>query len=141
MILTILTVVAIAIGVTLLRKDECEEGVLFGLGLLFTVGGGLIAFIMAIGIICAHVGVDAVIEENRIEYEALCERQEIVESKYEDVSKSDVIKDIAEWNKKVYSCKHWANNPWTNWFYSKRVVDDLKMIERRTNNVRLIIEK
>ena len=130
MILTIITVIAIAVGVTLLRKDEYEEGVLFGLGLLITVGGGLIAFIMAICIICAHVGVDAQIEENRIEYESLCRRYEIVTSEYEDVSKSDVIKDIAEWNKNVYSEKHWAYNPWTSWFYSKRVADDMKMIER-----------
>lgn len=130
MILTIITLLAIAIGVAMIRKDEYEEGVVFGLGLLFTVGGGLIAFIMAICIICAHVSVDATIEENRIEYESLCERQEIVESEYEDVSKSDVIKDIAEWNKKVYSTKHWAYNPWTNWFYSKRVADELQMIER-----------
>ena len=129
MILTIITVVAIAVGVTLLRKDEYEEGVLFGLGLLLTVGGGLIAFIMAICIIGAHVGIDAQIEENRIEYESLCQRYEIVTSEYEDVSKSDVIKDIAEWNKDVYSYKHWANNPWTNWFYSKRVSDDMRMIK------------
>ena len=129
MILTIITVVAIAVGVTLLRKDEYEEGVLFGLGLLLTVCGGIIAFIMAICIICAHVGVDATIEKNRIEYESLCERYEIVTSEYEDVSKSDVIKDIAEWNKDVYSYKHWANNPWTNWFYSKRVSDDMRMIK------------
>lgn len=131
MLLTIITMMAVAVGVTLLRKDEYEEGVLFGLGLLFTVGGGLIAFIMAICIICAHIGVDAQIEENRIEYESLCERYEIATSEYEDVSKSDVIKDIAEWNKNVYSEKHWANNPWTNWFYSKRVADSVKMIERK----------
>ena len=130
MILTIITMMAVAVGVTLLRKDEYEEGVLFGLGLMLTVGGGLIAFIMAICIICAHVGVGATIEENRIEYESLCERYEIVTSEYEDVSKSDVIKDIAEWNKNVYSEKHWAYNPWTCWFYSKRVADDMKMIER-----------
>ena len=129
MILTIIVVLMISAGVWMVRKDEYEEGVLFGLGLLFTVGGGLIAFIMAICIICAHVGVDAVIEENRIEYESLCQRYEIVTSEYEDVSKSDVIKDIAEWNKNVYSTKHWANNPWTSWFYSKRVADDMKMIE------------
>lgn len=130
MILTIITVVAIAVGVTLLRKDEYEGGVVFELGILSTVGGGVIALIMAIVIIINHVGVNAVIEENRIEYESLCERQEIVESEYEDVSKSDVIKDISEWNKKVYGYKHWAYNPWTSWFYSKRVADDMKMIER-----------
>ena len=72
MILTIITLLAVAIGVAMIRKDE-----------------------------------------------------------YEDVSKSDVIKDISEWNKKVYGYKHWAYNPWTNWFYSKRVADDMKMIERK----------
>lgn len=131
MILTIITMMTVAVGVILLHKDEYEEGVLFGLGLMFTVGGGIIAFIMAICIICAHVGVDAQIEKNRIEYESLCERYEIVTSEYEDVSKSDVIKDIAEWNKNVYSVKHWAYNPWTSWFYSKRVADELQMIERK----------
>ncbi len=129
MILTIITLLAIAIGVAMIRNDK-YEGIVYGEGLLVTICGGLIAFIMAIVIICAHVGVDAVIEENRIEYESLCQRYEIVTSEYEDVSKSDVIKDISEWNKKVYGYKHWAYNPWTNWFYSKRVADDMKMIER-----------
>lgn len=128
MILMIIALIVTVVGIVLLWKGD-DYGIVNGLGLLFTVGGGLIAFIMAICIICAHIGVDTQIEENRIEYESLCERQEIVESEYEDVSKSDVIKDIAEWNKNVYSEKHWAYNPWTSWFYSKRVADELKMIE------------
>ena len=130
MILTIIIMIVTAVGVILLRKDKYEEGVIFGLGLLFTVSGGIIAFIMAIFIVCAHVGVDAQIEENRIEYESLCQRYEIITSEYEDVSKSDAIKDIAEWNKNAYSEKYWAYNPWTCWFYSKRVADELKMIEK-----------
>lgn len=129
MILTIIALIVTVVGIVMFNKINEWEAVC-AIGLLFTVGGGLIAFIMAICIICAHVGVDATIEENRIEYESLCERYEIVTSEYEDVSKSDVIKDIAEWNKNVYSEKHWAYNPWTCWFYSKRVADDMKMIER-----------
>lgn len=129
MILTIITVIVIAVGVALLHKAKNNEGILSGLGLLFTIGGGFIALLMVICIICAHIGVDARIEENRIEYESLCQRYEIVTSEYEDVSKSDVIKDIAEWNKIIYSYKHWANNPWTSWFYSKRVADSVEMIE------------
>ena len=130
MILTIIAMLMIPIGIWMVRKDK-YEGVVYMIGLLSAVCGGLIAFIMVMVIIVNHVGVDATIEENRIEYESLCERYEIVESEYEDVSKSDVIKDIAEWNKDVYSYKHWAYNPWTNWFYSKRVADELKMIERK----------
>ena len=80
-------------------------------------------------IITEHVGISATIAENQIEYESLCERQELISSEYEDVSKSDVIKDIAEWNKEAYSYKHWANNPWTSWFYSKKIADNMKMIE------------
>ena len=128
MILTIIAILMIPVGVWMVRKDK-YEGVVYGIGLSFTVGGGMLAFVMAVCIIIAHVGVDARIEENRIEYESLCQRYEIVTSEYEDVSKSDVIKDIAEWNKKVYSTKHWGYNPWTSWFYSKRVADELKMIE------------
>ena len=130
MILTIIAMLMIPVGVWMVRKDV-YEGIVYWIGFLLTICGGFLAFSMALCIIFAHVGVDAQIEENRIEYEALCERQEIVESEYEDISKSDVIKDIAEWNKNVYSTKHWANNPWTNWFYSKRVADELKMIERK----------
>ena len=129
MILMIITLVATIIGVWILWKADFGDAIM-GLCALFAVCGGILAFIMAIIILIEHVGVDARIEENRIEYESLCKRNEIVTSEYEDVSKSDVIKDIAEWNKKVYSYKHWAYNPWTNWFYSKRVVDQMEMIER-----------
>lgn len=129
MILMIITLVATIIGVWILYKCDFSDAIM-GIGALLAVCGGVFAFIMAIIILIEHVGIDARIEENRIEYEALCERQEIVESEYEDVSKSDVIKDIAEWNKTVYSYKHWASNPWTSWFYSKRVADDMKTIER-----------
>lgn len=127
MILIIITLAVAIIGTLLFY--HAKNAIMDGVGLLLSVFGGLIGFAMLCIIILAHIGVDAQIEENRIEYNALCQRYEIITSEYEDVSKSDVIKDIAEWNKKVYSTKHWAYNPWTNWFYSKRVADDLKMIE------------
>ena len=131
MILFIITLAMVIVGILLSYHAKSE--ILDGVGFLLFVLGGLLGFIMLCVIIIAHFGVDAQIEKNRIEYEALCERQEVAMSEYEDVSKSEVIKDIAEWNKMVYSSKHWAYNPWTSWFYSKRVVDELEMIERRQN--------
>lgn len=130
MILTILVVVITVIGIAIITKFEDGNEIAYGFGVLFGIGGGIVTIIMVTCIICAHVGVDAEIEENRIKYEALRERQEIVDSEYEDVSKSDVIKDIAEWNKDVYSYKYWASNPCTNWFHSKRLADSVEMIER-----------
>ena len=82
-----------------------------------------------IGIICAHVGENKNIEMNNIEYESLCQRLEIVNSEYEDMSKSDVIKDVSEWNKMVLDKKYWSKNQWTSWFFSQKVVDELKYID------------
>ena len=127
MLLFIFTLVVAIIGFIVLNLSDNELVDIFG-GVMFGAGA-IIAFCMMLGIITAHVGVNATITEKKIEYESLCERKELISSEYEDVSKSDVIKDIAEWNKDVYSYKHWANNPWTSWFYSKRVADSMEMIE------------
>ena len=94
---------------------------------------GVISFICLIcciiGILCAHVGENTNIEMNNIEYESLCQRLEIVNSEYEDMSKSDVIKDVSEWNKMVLEKKYWSKNPWTSWFFSQKVVNELKYID------------
>lgn len=127
MLLFIITVVAAVIGFTIFSLTDNEAAVTIG-GIFFGVGA-IAACLMLLMIITEHVGVSATIAENQIEYESLCERQELISSEYEDVSKSDVIKDIAEWNKEVYSYKHWAYNPWTSWFYSKQIADNMEMIE------------
>ena len=130
MILTIIAFVVLAAGLYMVIKGgkTYNEALIEG-GIAAAAVGAIAAIIMVFFIIMAHVGVDVVIEKNRIKYESLCERYELLTSDYEDVSKSDVIREITEWNLDVYSEKHWANNPWTNWFYSKRVADSVEMIE------------
>lgn len=91
--------------------------------------GGIGICICILCIILGHSGVECHIERNQITYESLCERLEIINSDYEDVSKSDVINDVAEWNKDVYSVKYWSKNPWTSWFYSQEEADALQFIE------------
>ena len=34
-----------------------------------------------------------------------------------------------KWNKLVLEKKYWAKNPWTSWFLSQKVVDNLKYID------------
>lgn len=129
MIALIIALVITVIGIVILGVDpynfiiECVGGV-------SALVGTVVVLCMIMAIIFAHVGVDVRIEENKIEYDSLCERYEIITSEYEDVSKSDVIKDIAEWNTRVHGYKYWAYSPWTNWFYSKRIADEMRMIER-----------
>lgn len=132
MILTIIAFVVLGAGLYMLIKGDkiCNEA-LMDCGFGATVVGFIAAFAMVMIIILAHVGVDVTIEKNRMKYESLCRRYELITSEYEDVSKSDVIKDITEWNLDVYSEKHWANNPWTSWFCSKRVTDSVEMIEMK----------
>lgn len=127
MLIFIITVVGAIIGFIVMSLTDDEAFGMIG-GVFFGVGA-IVGCIMLLMIITEHVGVSATIAKNQIEYESLCERQELISSEYEDVSKSDVIKDIAEWNKTVYSYKHWANNPWTSWFCSKKIADNMEMIE------------
>ena len=97
--------------------------------IVLSVVGFVCLICCIVGIICAHVGENKNIKMNNIEYESLCNRLEIVNSDYEDMSKSDVIKDVSEWNKMVLEKKYWSKNPWTSWFFSQKVVDDLKYID------------
>ena len=96
---------------------------------VLSVVGFICLICCIIGILCAHVGENKNIEMNNIEYESLCQRLELVNPDYEDVSKSDVIKDVSEWNKMVLEKKYWSKNPWTSWFFSQKVVNELKYID------------
>lgn len=127
MLIFIITVLVAVIGFIVLSLTDNEFVEM--IGCIFFSVGAIAGCILMLTIVGEHVGVSATIAENQIEYESLCERKELISSEYEDVSKSDVIKDIAEWNKEVYSYKHWAYNPWTSWFYSKKIADSMEMIE------------
>ena len=98
-------------------------------GMYSCILGGAFILVCSLVILGAHIGVDNDIRQDNIRYESLCERLEIINSDYEDVSKSEVIDDIAEWNIKVTNSQYWAKNPWTSWFYSQKEIDNLKLIE------------
>lgn len=132
MIITLIAVVAFVVGIMLIAK--CDDfSVWSGIGCVSTVCGGIVLFICLLLILAEHVGIEERIAQNNIQYESLCERQEVINSEYEDVSKSDVIKDIAEWNSNVHGYQYWTYNPWTSWFHSKKYADSLKPIERKSN--------
>ena len=116
------------VGMSMYVNDHLSES-LGTIAITFVVVGMIVSIIMIIVCISSHVTADKDIQLDKIEYEGLINRLEIINSDYEDVSKSDVIKDITEWNKHVYITKHWGNSKWTNWFFSKKYVDSLQYIE------------
>lgn len=129
MVITLISIGILILGIVCFKADGDYTDFFVITGIISFIIGS-VAVIACIGcIIGAHIGVDMKIEENRIKYESLCKRYEIISSEYEDVSKSDVIRDISEWNAEVMKAKYWQSNTFTNWFWSKRVVDNMEAVE------------
>ena len=129
MILTIIFLGMIFLGIISIKltvkNHNCFLEVFGGVSLFL---GSLCLIISILAIILTHVTASKIIQENKLKYDGLCKRYEIITSEYEDVSKSDVIADITEWNMEVYNIKYWTYNPWTNWFNPKEIADDLNYI-------------
>lgn len=125
MICFILLVIALIGSIFLAKTCDYDLDVI---GILLGALCALFILISIIVIIVSHALVPKTIRENTIKYESLCKRLEIINSDYEDVSKSDVIADIAEWNSFVYNTKYWTYNPWTNWYNPKEIADNLDYI-------------
>ena len=125
MLITLLALILIIIGGWLMTKNS--DTVVYGT-MIFILGVFVMATCLTI-IICRHAMATQQINKNKIQYESLLKRLEIVNSEYEDVSKSDVIKDIANWNQEVYDYNYWNNNLFTNWMHSDKVAESYKYIE------------
>ena len=129
MIILLITIAVLIAGLFILFHDAWYLDTLWAVSVGLSFIASIAIVIEIILIICSHVGVEPQIQQNEIQYQSLIERREIAQSEYEDYSKSDVVRDIAEWNQNVISVQYWGHNPWTSWFYSQRVVDSLKVIE------------
>lgn len=126
MIIILLLIVMILLGFIIMKCNIGEDsdltgGIIIGFGLVFLI----ISLLM---IITAHTTANNSIQKNRIQYEGLCKRYQVIKSDYEDVSKSDVIADITAWNIEVYNTKYWTENLWTNWFNPRTISDNLYYI-------------
>ena len=128
MILVYIFIVMILLGLVLIKSGNTTDTDIDVSGGVLTIFGSVFLIIAIIVIILTHACADYTIKKNKINYEGLCKRYEIVKSEYEDVSKSDVIADITAWNMEVYNTKYWSENPWVNWFNPKTIADNLNYI-------------
>ena len=125
MICFILLVIALIGSIFLAKTCDYDREVI---GILLGALCALFILISIIVIIVSHMLVPKTIRENTIKYDSLCKRLEIINSDYEDVSKSDVIAEVSNWNIYVYNTKYWTYNPWTNWYNPKEIADNLDYI-------------
>lgn len=126
MIITIIFVLIIIIGLIAIKIDKYDE---FDILEILTVNLGVVGLLICIVIISTqHVCAGKIIQTNKLQYDDLCKRLEVVQSDYEDVYKSQVIADITAWNMNVYNTKYWSESPWTNWFNPKDIADNMDYI-------------
>lgn len=126
MIITSIFILMIIIGLIVIKIDKYDNLDVLEC-LIITIGVvGLLICVVCIS--TQHACADKIIYNNQIQYDGLCKRLEVVQSDYEDVSKSQVIKDVSEWNMDVYDTKYWTESPWTNWFNPKDIADNMDYI-------------
>lgn len=126
MIITFIFIIMVLLGFIIIKRDIGDEPDITG---GFIGGFGFVCLIISLIIIIAtQATANHTVQQNKINYEGLCKRYEIVKSEYEDISKSDIIADITAWNMEVYNTKYWTENLWTNWFNPKKIADNLYYI-------------
>lgn len=130
MILTFIAIGLIILGVILLVIDiNYYENFIYIPGVLGLLVGLFAMLIIGSIAIVNHCAVDEQIYESEMNRESILKQIEVVNSNYEDVSKTEVILRVYDWNQDVHNTKYWANNKWTNWLYSQKYVDSLEYIE------------
>ena len=106
-----------------------EHELICMLGSVAIVVGLIWMFFCAIALIHGHSFIDEKIYTKELEHESIIKQIEYLDSEYEDVSEVEVIGKTYEWNEFVHNIKHRSESPWTSWFYSKKYVDSLDIID------------
>lgn len=131
MLFTLITIVLIISFIVTVINRRRFKSVDFYIGIF--VGLSILSLFSMLLTSCVflseHIGTEREVRMRQIRYESLCKRLEVIKSDYEDVSKSEVIKDIAEWNQEVYDYKYWTDNIWTSWLFNKKIADSLEYID------------
>lgn len=137
MIITIISLIALGLGIVFLTILETNGRVQqkpwydnLVIAMIICFPFGVIAtFICAVLIITSHATTEINIAKAEIKYNALSAQVAVINSDYENISKTTVIQNVAEWNMNIEKEKYWTYNPFTSWFYSQKYTESLKYID------------
>lgn len=131
MIWTIIFVAVLAVSIILwVIGYNTDITTMETIGAIFAMLSGIAVILVLFMIVINHCAIDKTIGQYQMEHDSIVKEIEALEQDTDEkVSRVTVIKDVQEWNSNVYSQKYWSESPWTNWFYSKEVVDSLECIE------------
>lgn len=125
MILVIISVAMLILGRILLSKGNYN---LEMPGIALFVSGLVGTAICLIIIIFVNVLAMKEVHANELEYQSLCKRIEIIDSDNNKLSRSELIKDVNNYNIRVMETNYWTENPWTNWFNPRIIADNMRYI-------------
>lgn len=89
---------------------------------------GIILIGCLIGTMIGHGTADYAINSFDLRYRHIMAQKEVVNSVYEDNSKIDVYQRIQAYNEEVCAYKYYAENPFTSWFYVRKVANEIQYI-------------
>ena len=123
MIIILTFVLMIVVGLILMRFSRLD---LLPFMLKAIGSCGLVACILAI--IGANVFAMKEVHANELEYQSLCKRIEVIDSDNNKLSRSELIKDVNNYNIRVMETNYWTENPFTNWFNPRIIADNMRYI-------------
>lgn len=136
MLFTLLGIMFVIVGFVIIRigviqnktAKENKIGTLCAGGFVL-VFGTVWVMTMALMILEAHSCTDSNIANNNNEYVLLSASVCLLEANPDYEEKDIIIENINNWNEKVDDERRYLKSPWTNWLYSKRVIDAMEYIE------------
>lgn len=131
MILTIslALILVVSIVLSVITYNKCMYWTSL-ISVAFIILSGICVILALFTIVISHCAIDKTIAKYQMKHDSIVKEVEALEQDTDEkVSRVTVIKDVQEWNSAIYSQKYWSESPWTNWFYSKEVVDSLEYIE------------
>lgn len=111
------------------HTNWAKEDITLSIGAVALVIGIIIAVLCSLCMIINNSFADRNIYISKLEREAIVKQLELIDTEYEDISKTEVIEKVKDWNIDVYKEKCRINNPWFNWLFSKKYADSLEYIE------------
>lgn len=131
MIITLIILALFIFGIVIAILDNrkwLSEKILIP-GVVSFVFGIIGIVIVLTTIFVNNFSTQRVIKEKEMQYESLISQMECIDSDYEDLSKSQIIKSVYDWNIYVYNTKYYAESIWTNWLCNQKFADSLQYIE------------
>jgi hypothetical protein len=127
--ISLAVILVVSIVLSVITYNECIDWACLT-SVVFIILSGVGVILALFMIVISHCAIDKTITEYQMKHDSIVKEVEALEQDTDEkVSRVTVIKDVQEWNGAVYSQKYWSESPWTNWFYSKEVVDSLEYIE------------